>query len=202
MPPFSNLPDDLGRFILSRLLRALPPPPDDSPETSRARDLLAMSNVARLGPVTTLEAEYAIQAVAAQTHAHDCLVAIGENREDFRRMAQCRAQSSLMLRQASLALREFRQLQAMRAQAEREEAALAEAAEDAVADPTPAPDSPAEAAPAPTRPPMHDPRPRPGQDPRVPEPGFRHRNWDSETRPLPYRPGNWSVPPFWTEYEP
>ena len=115
MLPFPKMPANISAFITSQLWRALPPPPDDRPETCETRNVIAMASVARLGPDNTMEAALAVQAVGAQAHATDCLAAINEHRDDFRKAAQCRAQSALMMRQAAQALKELRILQEDRA---------------------------------------------------------------------------------------
>lgn len=114
MDPFDKIPEKIASFILAQLYRALPPPIDDRPESLEARDLIAMAAIAKLGPVNTAEASLAVHAVAAQAHATDCLIAINENRDDFRRAGQCRAQSALMMRQSAQTLRELRELQERR----------------------------------------------------------------------------------------
>ncbi len=165
MDPFDKIPEKIAIFITAQLYRALPPPADDRPEAREARDVIAMAAIAKLGPVNAAEATLAVHAVAAQAHATDCLVAINENRDDFRRAGQCRAQSALMMRQAVQTLRELRELQECRiatfarraaeieaerrqveaeaeerAQAEREHAAAAQA-ESAPTEPQPAHDA-------------------------------------------------------------
>jgi hypothetical protein len=114
MSHFPSIPPRLSRFILAQLCASLPPPPDDDPDTREARDLIAMTAITRLGPANAAEATLAVNAIAAQAHATDCLRAATHHHDDFRKAAQCRAQSAMMMRQAALALRELRTLQETR----------------------------------------------------------------------------------------
>jgi len=114
MSIFPSIPPKLSSYITRQLYLALPPPPDDTPETLEARDLTATAAVARLGPANTAEALLAVQAVAAQQHASDALQSVTHYRNDFKRVGQCRAQSAAMMRQAATALRELRTLQETR----------------------------------------------------------------------------------------
>ncbi len=101
MSIFPSIPPKLSSYITSQLYLALPPPPDDTPETLEARDLTAMAAVVRLGPANTAEAFFAVQAIASQQHASDALQGVARYRDDFQRVGQCRAQSALMMRQAA-----------------------------------------------------------------------------------------------------
>lgn len=136
MSIFPTIPPKLSSYVTRQLYLALPPPPDDTPETIEARDLTAMAAVARLGPANTAEAFLAVQAVAAQQHASDALQSVARFRDDFQKVGQCRAQSALMMRQAATALKELRILQQdrldrlMQRQADAD-AAEAQAARDA-----------------------------------------------------------------------
>jgi hypothetical protein len=114
MSIFPSIPPKLSSFITCQLYLALPPPPDDTPDTIEARDLTAMAAVVRLGPANTAEALLAVQAVAAQQHAIDALQSVAHYHSDFKKVGQCRAQSALMIRQAATALRELRALQETR----------------------------------------------------------------------------------------
>ncbi len=179
MTPFAAPSASLLRFIQSRLRRALPPCAEDDPATQDVQDRAALLSVMRLDPANTAEAEYAVHAVAARAHATECLAAVGEHQGDFDRQAQCRAQSALMLRQASLALRELRALQAERHAAEgvraMEEAAEAASAPEPAA---PQPETPIAPPPRPTRawPPAFG-------DRRAHVMRLIHAERDSETRP-------------------
>ncbi len=170
MFPLGQVPQHIGAHIMAQLYRALPPlPAAATPETREAREVIAMASIARLCPVNTAEARLAVQAVAAQAHATDCLEAVSEHYDDFRKVVQCRAQSALMMRQSAQALRELRELQDCRLgalarklaeiEAERrraEDEAEDRQAEDAASDrsvPTSAgPVSPERSGPAPVQP--------------------------------------------------
>lgn len=114
MTPFPKVPDHLASYILAELYRSLPPPLDGRPETREARDLVAMTSIANLGPATTLEAQLATNAVIAQALSRDALIEAREKRGDFKVVMQCRAQSALMMRQSAQAMRELRLVQRMR----------------------------------------------------------------------------------------
>ncbi len=148
MLPLPRLPERLSCFIVAQLYRSLPPPADKSPEGRETRDVVAMAAVRRYGPANTAEALVAVQAVAAQAYAADCLAAAGEHYDDFRKATQCRAQSAVMMRQMATALKELRILQEERFAVEarqeaeerarqRQEALEAEATADEMTD-TPA----------------------------------------------------------------
>jgi len=118
MSLFATIPASLTRFILGQLHRALPPLRDDMAEERELRDLVAKVAIARLTPMNTAEALLAVQAVAAEAHASDCLQSVGQFRDDFARVAQCRAQSALMIRQAMQLRKELRLVQEERRTAE------------------------------------------------------------------------------------
>jgi len=110
MSPFPKVPDRLGDYVLFELYKGLPPPHDDRPETLATRDLVATVAVANLGPMTTLEAKLAAQAVAAQTQSMDALISAAQNPDNLTMVMQCRAQAASMLRAAVRAMRQLREL--------------------------------------------------------------------------------------------
>lgn len=118
MFPFSTIPAPLARFIHGKLFRSLPPPPDDTPETLEARNLLALASIARLAPMNAAEAELAVQAVAVEVHANDALQSASQNAGDDRKVAQGRAQSAMMTRQAVQLRKILRMMQEDRREAE------------------------------------------------------------------------------------
>ena len=96
----------------------LPPPLDDTPEEREIRDLVAMAAVARLTPMNMGEALLATQAIAVEAHARQALQLAGRHRDDFQRVAQCRAQSAMMSRQATQLRKTLRSVQEERRWAE------------------------------------------------------------------------------------
>jgi len=114
MTPFPKVPDRCASYLLANLYDSLPPPIDPRPETRETRDLIAMMSLAKLGPANTLEAQLAANAVLAQAMSLDAMAEATENRGDFKRVMQCRAQAALMMRQSAQAMRELRILQQTR----------------------------------------------------------------------------------------
>jgi len=128
MSLFATIPQPLSRFILSQLRRSLPPAVMDTAEELEVRELVAQAAIARLAPANTGEALLAVQAIAAEAHASDALQSVHQHRDDFRRVAQCRAQSALMIRQGMALRKELRAVQAIRLDALREHEEAMEAA--------------------------------------------------------------------------
>ncbi len=118
MSLFATFPPPLRRFIEREVHAALPPPFDDTQEERDIRDLVAMAAVARLTPMNMGEALLATQAIAAEAHARQALQSAGRHRDDFRLVAQCRAQSAMMTRQATQLRKTLRSVQEERRWAE------------------------------------------------------------------------------------
>lgn len=118
MSLFATFPPSLRRAIECELHEALPPPLDDTPEEREIRDLVAMAAIARLTPMNVGEALLAAQAIAAEAHARQALQLAGRHRDDFQRVAQCRAQSAMMSRQATQLRKTLRSVQEERRWAE------------------------------------------------------------------------------------
>lgn len=114
MHPFPTLPAALAHEIFANLCASLPPPLEDTPDSRDARDIMAMEAVAALAPADAAEAMLAVQVVAAEAHARDCLRLANDHRGDIRTAIRCRAQASAMMRQMHQSLRTLRQTQAMR----------------------------------------------------------------------------------------
>lgn len=114
MHPFPALPATLAQEIFASLCAALPPPLEDTQASQDSRDIMAMEAVAALVPADAAEAMLAVQAVAAEAHARDCLRLANEHRADIRTAIRCRAQAASMMRQMHKALRSLHQAQAQR----------------------------------------------------------------------------------------
>lgn len=145
MTLFSTIPAPLTRFILGELYLALPGLAEEPEDTREIRKLAAMAAIARLTPMNTGEAMLAVQAVASEMHATGALQEAVLHRGDIRVVAQCRAQSAMMTRQAMQIRKELRIVQEARRGAEDWQAAKdrAEAAEREAAEPdAPACDAP------------------------------------------------------------
>ncbi len=134
MHSIPNIPDTIAREIYAELCRSLPSLPDDTPEARHLREQHAMTAVAHLLPENVVEANVAVQIVAAQTHARDALQTAsripGLDPGSFpgpdpratidpdARIRQCRAQAASMMRQADSAIRTLLRMQAERQKAE------------------------------------------------------------------------------------
>lgn len=129
MTLFPTIPASLTRFILGHLYDALPPPPDQDPETLDARNQVALAAIVRLTPMNTAEALLAVHAIASEAHAGSALREAVLHREDIKVVGQCRAQSAMMIRQAMQVRKELRAMQEVRREAEDEQQQRIEAAE-------------------------------------------------------------------------
>jgi hypothetical protein len=69
-----NLPVSITREIYASLCAILPPPVTDTAEARAARDESAMEAVVALHPSDAFEARLAVDVVAADAHAKDCLL--------------------------------------------------------------------------------------------------------------------------------
>lgn len=106
---------EVVHFIAHYLRVMLPPPFDTSASELVHRDRAAAALIGELKPATIAEAECAGIAIATAAHAMDSLRMAGILADDSRRVMQCRAQASGMLRQSTAARRALAQLQAQRA---------------------------------------------------------------------------------------
>lgn len=130
----TTLPAPLQRFVLGQLYKALPPAPDDTPETLTARNDIALLAIASLTPMNTAEALLAVQAIASEAHALSALHEANRYHHDPTAVRQSRAQSAMMTRQGAQARKELRIMQEERRDAERQRQADIAAAENEAED--------------------------------------------------------------------
>ena len=115
MFPFPYLPPGLAATLLAELCACLPLPLDNSKAGRDARDVMAMAAVAALDAADAAEAMFAIQVVAAEAHARECLRQAMLHQDDDRAHAvKCRTLAASMMRGAQAGLRALRDLQATR----------------------------------------------------------------------------------------
>ena len=99
-PP--NQPIDLDarahRHLIQTLLALLPPPAEDTPEATLARDRAALASLAALAPSNANEADLAAQCVAARAQADHILRLIGLHADDAPVVAGLNAQYAAMVR--------------------------------------------------------------------------------------------------------
>src|SRR4249920_1057148 len=94
-----TIPPSVAREAYARLCALLPPPAIDTPECRAARDDDAMDAVAALRPANALEARLAVEIIAADAYAMDCLRLAGQTANDLSVTLRCRAQALAMMRQ-------------------------------------------------------------------------------------------------------
>jgi hypothetical protein len=109
-----NLRASVARETYASLCAILPPPVIDTAEARASRDDAAMQAVAVLRPADAFEARLAVDVVAADAHAKDCLRLASQFFNDFTAALRCRAQFALMMRQMQSALRTLQRMQAAR----------------------------------------------------------------------------------------
>lgn len=109
-----RIPADLFYQIGHELRRALPPPVTDTPEDRIRRDNSMIACVAALLPATAEEAMLAVQCVAANAQAIDCLRLARRYPDDIDHVTKCTAQAGNMMRNGRSAQAHLRQLQAAR----------------------------------------------------------------------------------------
>lgn len=97
-----NQPIDLEalahRHLIQTLLALLPPPADDTPEATLARDRAALASLAALAPGNANEAELAAQCVATRAQADHILRLIRLHADDTAVVVGLNAQYAAMVR--------------------------------------------------------------------------------------------------------
>jgi hypothetical protein len=109
---------DIRRHAAHLLRRALPRPVDDAPEAWALRDRVALAAVASLVPASAAELQLAVNHVAANAHASDCMDEVAGQAHDPKRADQLRSQSAKMGREARGFVNTLLRLQAARKQRE------------------------------------------------------------------------------------
>jgi hypothetical protein len=113
-----DLPPEIARLTLHRLISTLPRATTDTPADCAEREAEAIAALGSLYPATAIEARLAARVVAADAHAMDCLRLAIEAGADDKTARLCRAQAALMMRQSQGALNALRRDQAVREKAE------------------------------------------------------------------------------------
>ena len=101
-PPI-DLPAQAYRHLMHTLIALLPPPIEDTPEATLARNHAAIARIAALAPVNAEEAELAAQCIAARAQAEDLLRLIRVHANDINLVIRINAQYAAMIR-ASLSV--------------------------------------------------------------------------------------------------
>ena len=123
-----QLPRDTFHQVIHTLCAALPPPVSDSPEDLIRRDNDAIARVASMLPANADEAHLAVQCIAAQAQATDCIRLARRHDIDTALVLRCNTLSLAMMRQASAARRLLLRVQAIRQKREANNATLDQAA--------------------------------------------------------------------------
>ena len=110
--PFS--PAEAFQELMRTLHRALPGPEHDTPEGWALRDRSAIQAVQALQPANAAEGRMAVQFVAADSWAEDCMRLAHERRLEPSIAKQCQAQAMAMMREAKSASRTLLRMQAAR----------------------------------------------------------------------------------------
>jgi hypothetical protein len=98
--PAEQLQREVYLQTVDTLRRAMPPPLDASPETLLRSHRVAIAKVAAMVPASAQEADLAANAVAASTHAADCLRLAVAHASDLKLAGQLRAQAASMGRES------------------------------------------------------------------------------------------------------
>ena len=98
-----DLPAQACRHLMHTLIALLPPPIEDTPEATLARNHAAIARIAALAPVNAGEAELAAQCIAARAQAEDLLRLIRVHADDINLVIRINAQYAAMIR-ASLSV--------------------------------------------------------------------------------------------------
>jgi hypothetical protein len=123
-----QLERDIYYVVAQALREGLPPPIEDTPEGWLRRDRTAIATVASLVPASSAEARLAAHHVAATAHSDDALREAVQQAADPKRVAQARAQSASMGREARGFLGSLLRLQAARQKREANDASRDSAA--------------------------------------------------------------------------
>jgi hypothetical protein len=113
-----SLPPATALEIVQSLRNSLPPPVTDTPASFIARDNTAIEILADMHPVGAFEARLAVQIVAADAQAGECLRLIGLPDQDPAVRLRCRAQAAAMLRLMQSGTRILQRTQEVREKAE------------------------------------------------------------------------------------
>jgi hypothetical protein len=123
-----QLERDIYYVVAQALREGLPPPIEDTPEGWLRRDRTAIATVASLVPVSSAEARLAAHHVAAVAHSDEALRQTVLQAADPKRVAQARAWSASMGREARGFLGSLLRLQAARQKREAHDASRESAA--------------------------------------------------------------------------
>jgi hypothetical protein len=123
-----QLERDIYYVVVQALREGLPPPVEDTPEGWLRRDRTAIATVASLVPVSSAEARLAAHHVAAVAHSDEALRQVVLQAADPKRLAQARAWSASMGREARGFLGSLLRLQAARQKREAHDASRESAA--------------------------------------------------------------------------
>ena len=123
-----QLERDIYYVVVQALREGLPPPVEDTPEGWLRRDRTAIATVASLVPVSSAEARLAAHHVAAVAHSDEALRQVVLQAADPKLVAQARAWSASMGREARGFLGSLLRLQAARQKREANDASRESAA--------------------------------------------------------------------------
>jgi hypothetical protein len=109
---FPNLPTSVVSHAFADLLPVLPLPIPDTPENRVARDDKAIAALAALQPRDAAEMMFAVNIIACEAHALDCIRLAQDPATDARTARRCRTVGESMLREVRMQRRELKRQQA------------------------------------------------------------------------------------------
>ena len=112
-PPI-DLPAQAYRHLIHTLIALLPPPIEDTPEATLARNHAAIARIAAMAPVNADEAELAAQCIAARAQAEEMLLLIRVHAADINLVIKLNAQYASMIRTSLSAHNRLRREQQQR----------------------------------------------------------------------------------------
>ncbi len=112
-PPI-DLPAQAYRHLIHTLIALLPPPIEDTPEATLARNHAAIARIAAMAPVNADEAELAAQCIAARAQAEEMLLLVRVHAADINLVVKLNAQYASMIRTSLSAHNRLRREQQQR----------------------------------------------------------------------------------------
>ncbi len=120
LPQTTNPPMELAalayRHLMHTLIALLPPPIENTPEATLARNHAAIARIAAMAPVNADEAELAAQCIAARAQAEEMLLLVRLHAADINLVIKLNAQYAVMIRASLSAHNHLRRAQRQRRQ--------------------------------------------------------------------------------------
>jgi hypothetical protein len=97
--PLPHLPAGIARHIVETLFSVLPHPASSPPQERAIREQGAINALVALRPMDAFEAHLALQVVAAEAHAGECLRLASQPGQSTQMILRCRATAASLMRQ-------------------------------------------------------------------------------------------------------